>query len=158
MAFPRIDKPCPYKANLAAVMDGDFCTMCSRSVIDLNAMGTTDRKLFLSSCDGEVCVSYSLKPAIAAAALAVAAMALPGAAAAQAVDPAPVAAQQVAQPDPAAIAVDDEDMLIVVGGIRDPKNAKLVDNPLDDLLPPLPIVVEDDPAPAVPVPPATSRK
>ena len=29
--FPKIDRPCPYKANLAAVMDGDFCTMCRRS-------------------------------------------------------------------------------------------------------------------------------
>ena len=153
MAFPRIDSPCPYKANLAAVMDGDFCTMCSRSVIDLNAMSTADRRAFLSSCEGDVCVSYSFRPAIAAAALAAAAMAMPTAAAAQAVEP-----PAVAEPAPAEAAAIDEavyDDAIIVGGIRDPKHAKLVDNPLDDTLPALPIVYEDDTAPALPVVPTT---
>lgn len=147
MAFPRIDKPCPYKANLAAVMDGDFCTMCSRSVIDLTAMSATDRHLFLSSCETEVCVSYSFKPAIAAAALAAAAMAMPSAAAAQSTDP--VAVSETAP------AVDEfEGMEIIVGGINDPKNAKLVENPLDETLPALPVVYDDAPAPppsAIPV-------
>ena len=148
MAFPRIDKPCPYQANLAAVMDGDFCTMCSRSVIDLTAMSATDRQRFLSLCETEVCVSYSFRPAIAAAALAAAAMALPTAAAAQAVEP--VVASE------AAPALDQfEDMVIIVGGINDPKNTKLVENPLDAALPALPIVYEDDPAPALPALPTT---
>ena len=148
MAFPRIDKPCPYKANLAAVMDGDFCTMCSRRVIDLTAMSATDRRHFLSSCETEVCVSYSFRPAIAAAALAAAAMALPTAAAAQMVEP-------VVASEPATAVDEFEDMEIIVGGINDPKNAKLVENPLDEALPALPIVYEDDPAPALPALPTT---
>ena len=148
MAFPRIDKPCPFKANLAAVMDGDFCTMCSRRVIDLTAMSATDRRHFLSSCETEVCVSYSFRPAIAAAALAAAAMALPTAAAAQMVEP-------VVASEPATAVDEFEDMEIIVGGINDPKNAKLVENPLDEALPALPIVYEDDPAPALPALPTT---
>ena len=148
MAFPRIDKPCPYKTNLAAVMDGDFCTMCSRRVIDLTAMSATDRRHFLSSCETEVCVSYSFRPAIAAAALAAAAMALPTAAAAQMVEP--VVASEAAPVD-----FEYEGTVIIVGGINDPKNAKLVENPLDEALPALPIVYEDDPAPALPALPTT---
>ena len=148
MAFPRVDKPCPYKANLAAVMDGDFCTMCSRRVIDLTAMSATDRRHFLSSCETDVCVSYSFRPAIAAAALAAAAMALPTAAAAQMVEP-------VVASEPATAVDEFEDMEIIVGGINDPKNAKLVENPLDEALPALPIVYEDDPAPALPALPTT---
>ena len=149
MAFPRIDKPCPYKANLAAVMDGDFCTMCSRSVIDLTAMSAGDRQLFLSSCETEVCVSYNFRPAIAAAALAAAARAIPTAAAAQSTDPV-----AVSEPAPGEAVADDEDIMIFVGGIKDPKHAKLVENPLDETLPALPIVYEDETAPAPPVVPA----
>ena len=152
MAFPRIDKPCPYKANLAAVMDGDFCTMCSRSVIDLTAMSMTDRRHFLSSCETEVCVSYSFRPALAAAALAAAAMTMPTAAAAQTVEP--VAAAEPAQPD-ASVGADAEDMIIIVGGIRDPKHAELVENPLDQTLPALPVVYDEEPAPSPVVIPAT---
>ncbi len=134
--FPKIDRPCPYKANLAAVMDGDFCTMCRRSVIDLDTMSDTDRALFLASCDEEVCVSYRFRPALAAAALAAAFV--PAAAAAQDTTPAAVAA-----PDPA-VAIDEEYDLIFVGGITDPKAAKLVDNPLDAALPTIPVVYEDE--------------
>ena len=151
MAFPRIEKPCPYKANLAAVMDGDFCMMCSRSVIDLTAMSTTDRRHFLSSCESEVCVSYSFRPALAAAALAATAMAIPTAAAAQTVEP--VAVAEPAQPDDA-VAADAEDMMIIVGGIRDPKNAELVENPLDETLPALPVVYDDESALVPPANPA----
>ncbi|MEO8141355.1 MAG: hypothetical protein ABI617_01710, partial [Sphingomicrobium sp.] len=59
----------------------------------------------------------------------------------------------VSEPAPA---VDEfEGMEIIVGGIHDPKNAKLVENPLDEALPALPIVYEDDPAPALPAIPTT---
>lgn len=139
MAFPRIDTPCPYKSNLAAVMQGDFCTMCSRDVVDLTAMSATDRQMFLSSCEGEVCVSYSIRPAIAAAALAAAALAIPSAAAAQTVEP--VAASEMT---PVVAMPDTDDDFIVVGGIRDPKNAKLVDNPADQSLPAIPVRYEDE--------------
>lgn len=70
--FPKIQRPCPYKNDLASIMDGDMCRVCERQVHDLNAMSTTDRTAFLSSCSGEICVSYTLRPAIIAAAMAIA--------------------------------------------------------------------------------------
>ena len=150
--FPRIDSPCPYRANLSAILEGDHCRLCDRQVFDLTALTDGERGAFLESCEGEVCVTYAIpvRPAIAAAVLAAAALALPGAAHAQ--DMAPPATFQMAAP-----AAIDEDVAIVVsgGGIKDPKNAKLVENPLDDALPALPIVYEDDPAPALPALPTT---
>lgn len=71
--FPKIARPCPYVDNLDAVMDGDFCRMCKRQVHDLTDMDRAAREAFLASCGGEVCVRYTVwvKPAMAAAALAV---------------------------------------------------------------------------------------
>lgn len=70
--FPRIQRPCPYRKDLARVMDGDICRVCTRRVYDLNAMSDAERSAFLSSCSGEICVSYTLRPAIIAAAMAIA--------------------------------------------------------------------------------------
>ena len=83
--FPKIAGPCPYKSDLAAVMDGDHCRMCDRKVFDLTAMTDGERLAFLAACTDQVCVSYSIpiRPALAAAALA-AAIASPSAAAARA--------------------------------------------------------------------------
>lgn len=150
--FPRIDSLCPYRANLSAILDGDHCRLCKRDVFDLTAMTDGERGAFLASCDGEVCVSYSIpvRPAIAAVALAAAALAMPGAAMAQ--DAQPVAqAEMIATP---AGEDADEVFIVIGGGIRDPKNAKLVENPLDDSLPALPVIYEDQTAPAPPVVPA----
>lgn len=150
--FPRIDAPCPYRANLSVILDGDQCRLCNRQVFDLSAMTDGERGAFLASCQDEVCVTYALplRPAIAAAALAAAAMALPGAAMAQ--DAASSAPTETAAPAPIA---DDEMIVVAAGGIKDPRHATLVDNPLDDRLPALPIVYEDDTAPAPPVLPTT---
>lgn len=139
--FPKIDSPCPYKSQLAAVMDGDFCRMCKRDVFDLSGWSDDARAAFLSGCESEVCVRYTLplRPAIAAAALAAAALV------------APAHAQDVA---PAAMAAvpDEEYDQIIVGGIKDPKNAKLVqiEDPADAAVPELPIVF-DEPAETPPV-------
>ena len=71
--FPRIQSPCPYKANLAAVMDGDFCRMCKREVTDLTAMSDGERVAFFGACKGDkVCVTYTLPVLAAAATLAMA--------------------------------------------------------------------------------------
>lgn len=70
--FPKIQRPCPYKKDLASIMDGDICRVCTRQVHDLNVMSDTERTTFLSSCSGEICVSYTLRPAIVAAAMAIA--------------------------------------------------------------------------------------
>ncbi len=139
--FPRIDNPCPYRANLAAILDGDHCRLCNRDVVDLTAMSEGDRTIFLSACEGEVCVRYAVRVSapVAAAAMAAAALALPSAAAAQDA-PAPVETITVQGTQ-----IDEDQVIIITGGgIHDPKNAKLVDNPLDDQLPGLPIVFEDE--------------
>jgi hypothetical protein len=88
--FPKISSPCPYKSDLAAVMDGDHCRMCARQVFDLTAMTDGERLTFLASCTDEVCVSYSIPLRRAAqAAMVAAAIAAPGAAVARPAPPAP---------------------------------------------------------------------
>lgn len=139
--FPKIQSPCPYKSELAAVMDGDFCRMCKRNVIDLTSWSDEQRVSFLASCETEVCVSYRLpiKPALAAAAMAAAVAALPAAAqdAPAAVTVADVSTSAAATPDPY------EGMDIIVGGIKDPKNAEFVEDAADATMPALPVVYEN---------------
>jgi len=135
--FPKIDSPCPYKADLAAILDGDFCRMCQREVFDLSGWSDGERVAFLKGCETEVCVRYTLpmRPALAAAALAAAVIALP------------VAAQEptVVHGD---VAVPDEDYdMIIVGGIKDPKAVAMVEDPADATLPELPVVYDDPPQP-----------
>lgn len=134
--FPKIQSPCPYKSQLAQVMDGDFCRQCQRTVFDLTAMSGDERKAFLSGCETEVCVSYRIpiKPVLAAAALAAAAYA-PAVAAQEAPPVQPVEAS--------AMPVDEGDVdYIFVGGIKDPKQVAFVENAEDAKLPELPVVYE----------------
>lgn len=135
--FPKIDSPCPYKSQLAAVLDGDFCRMCKREVFDLSGWSDGERSAFLSGCETDVCVRYTLpvRPALAAAALAAAMVSAP----AYAQDAAP-AAVETGMPD-------EELDWVIVGGIKDPKSAKLVqvEDPADAALPELPVIF-DEPA------------
>ncbi len=134
--FPKIQSPCPYKDNLASIMDGDQCRMCNRQVFEITHMSDTERKEFLAACSGEICVSYTLplRRALAAAALAAAALSVPTA----------VAAQE------AASAAVEEDMEIFAGGIKDPKHIEYGEDAADLAMPELPAVYEaDQPGPAV---------
>ena len=161
--FPKIQSPCPYKSDLAAVMDGDMCRMCERPVFDLSFMSDDERMAFLAGCTGEVCVSYRIpfRPALAAAAMA-AALALPGAAAAQdqapAADPAAIEAISAAEADAAvaeaAMADAAMEMDIWVGGIKDLDKLEYVEDPADAAIPELPVVYEDDASPPVSSPAA----
>jgi predicted Fe-S protein YdhL (DUF1289 family) len=144
--FPKIQSPCPYKSDLSAVMDGDFCRMCKRNVVDLTAWSDEQRVSFLASCETEVCVSYRLplRPALAAAAMVAAMASLPAAA-----QDAPVVA--VAASDPGAAGIDDTyEPDIIVGGITDPKHAEFVEDAADATIPALPVVYESA-EPAEPV-------
>lgn len=139
--FPKIQSPCPYQSRLASVMDGDFCRMCRRQVFDLTAFSDAERRAFLAGCGEEVCVSYSLRPALAAAALAAAA-ALPGPALAQ--DAAPAGAEA---PAAAAMATeaDSLDMIrVVAGGIRPHGELDYIDTEAEAALPELPVLYEDE--------------
>ena len=136
--FPKVQSPCPYRRNLAAVMDGNFCRMCQRQVVDLTAMSDDGRKAFMAGCKEEVCVSYRVPMRVAATALAAAGM-LPAAAIAQEV-PASGAAEIVEADLPEA-----DYGMIIVGGITDPADVEFTDDPADQALPELPIVYEDEP-------------
>lgn len=121
--FPKIQSACPYKSDIAAIMDGDHCRMCKRQVVDLTAMSDGERVAFLAGCEEEVCVSYALpiRRAVRAAAVA-AAIAVPTAAAAQ--------AQEV--------------IVITVGGITAPSSVTMVEVPDDGSIPELPVLYEDE--------------
>lgn len=71
--YPKIQSPCPYKGRLSDILDGDICRLCKREVFDLDAMSAGARAAFLQDCNnGDACVTYRLRPALAAAAFAVA--------------------------------------------------------------------------------------
>ena len=145
--FPKIQSPCPYKSDLAAVMDGDMCRMCDRQVFDLSFMSDDERMAFLAGCSGEVCVSYrvAFRPALAAAAMA-AALALPAAAAAQdTAAPAGEAAIEAITADEMSIEeAAMQEQWITVGGIKDLDKLEFIEDPVDVIIPELPIVYEDD--------------
>ena len=124
--FPRIQSPCPYKSELGAVMDGDFCRLCKREVFDLTAMTDGERVGFLADCATEVCVSYRLTGVAAAAALAVGALSAPVAAAAQ------------TTPTPELVDVE----YIIVGGITDLDGVEFVETGADAGVPELPVEYE----------------
>lgn len=146
--FPKIQSPCPYKSQLAAVMDGDFCRMCERQVFDLSAFSDGERQAFLAGCADEVCVSYRLplRGALAAAAL-TAATASPASASVNDPVAAPVEVQVETQVEEEAAADELSFEVIIVGGIKDPANAEFVALPEDETVPELPAVYEDEPQP-----------
>jgi hypothetical protein len=129
--FPKIQSPCPYKGQLSDIMDGDQCRLCKRQVVDLNDMGDRERVAFFAGCADQVCVSYSLRPALAAASL----VAMLGA-------PSAAAAQDAAAPVPQAMDFPAEEW-IVVGGIADPANVQFVEAPEDASVPELPVTYEE---------------
>ena len=121
--YPKIQSPCPYKGDLSAIMDGANCRLCKRQVFDLSDMSDGERVAFMAGCKGEeVCVSYRVRPMLAAAALAVAAIAAPTAA--------------------AACDATDE-VVVTMGGIKDTNHVQFVQyDPADRTVPNLPVVYE----------------
>jgi len=126
--FPKIQSPCPYQANLAAIMDGDMCRMCKREVVDLTAMDDVGRVAFFGDCATEVCVSYRvpIRSALGAAALAAAAVAALPAAAQD--SPAPTVDVTVAAAAVDEAPVDEGDEIVIIaGGIKDVRNVEFVE-------------------------------
>ncbi|HEX4301492.1 MAG TPA: hypothetical protein VHZ78_01775 [Rhizomicrobium sp.] len=124
--YPRIQSPCPYKGRLSDIMDGEVCRLCKREVFDLTAMSDGERVGFMQNCSSEVCVSYRVTPAIAAAAFAVALVA----------------------PTMAAACDGIETLIVVAGGIKKPSQVTYVhtgEAPADRAIPTLPVNY-DDPA------------
>lgn len=133
--FPRIQSPCPNKARLSEVMDGDFCRACDRTVIDLTHWREEEKEALMKATTGKICISY--RPALVAAAMAAAASALP--AAAEDISFTVPAAADVSFQEPVDDYYDDE---IVVGGIADAKKARFVEVKADRNLPELPVMEE----------------
>jgi hypothetical protein len=124
--FPKIQSPCPYKGDLADILDGDMCRLCSRRVHDLTRLSDQERVALIQGCSEEICVSYALalRPAIAAA-MSIAALGAPMTAAAQDL-------------------LDGEEAIVVTaGGITDPANVEYVSNADEAATPELPVVYED---------------
>ena len=139
--FPKIQSPCPYKSELAAVMDGDFCRMCKRQVFDLSDWSDGERVAFLARCSDEVCVSYRLPlRALLAAATLASLAAAPAAAANGEVNDSGLAIQAMAEM--AMGAMDPPDEFVMVGGIKDPARVEYVEV-TDMAVPELPVIYED---------------
>jgi predicted Fe-S protein YdhL (DUF1289 family) len=142
--FPRIDSPCPLK-SLQLPEHGNFnCAACKREVHDLNAMNIAERQEFLSQCSDKVCVSYKVKASLKSLKHSAVAGLFMVSATGLAL---PVAAQVGNNLDESV-----EDM-ILVGGIKAPKNSKHSDKKdtdaakqvnIEDTIKLIPVVEEDD--------------
>ncbi|MEZ5970921.1 MAG: hypothetical protein R3C31_03855 [Hyphomonadaceae bacterium] len=123
--FPKIQGPCPYKSELSKYMDGDLCRLCDRRVVDLNPLSSAERVALISGCKEKICVSYNLRPAVAAA-LTVAAIGTPLSAAAQ--------------------DASMDEVEIIVGTIIEPNTVEYVSEPV--ALIELPVIYDDEQTPA----------
>jgi hypothetical protein len=148
MAFyPRIQMQCPYKSNLASMMEGDMCGICKTQVVDMSAWSDDEGRAFVANRKEATCITYRmpLRPALAAAALAVAA--LPTMAAAQQASPPPPAEAQAPADDPESAEIVG--VMIVLGGINDPANVEFLSAEELAAVPEAPVAYEDE-APAPP--------
>lgn len=131
--YPKIDSPCPIKWDSLPEPGNTFCQRCERNVHNLTAMTETERKAFMASCKGSVCVAYAVKPkqrehkvVWAMAMAATVSMATPGIVSA-ACDPVEL--------------IEEE---ILVGGVKNAPQAEW--EMVDDEMPPadLPVIIDED--------------
>jgi len=144
---PVIDSPCPVKGRPLPRGASDHCTLCDRSVHNLDRMSTAERVEFMSSCSGKVCVAYTVRvPAsslrrrvLGAAALAASALvSLPLAAAESPVEGmSPIASTTTPLPG-----CDELDEIVLTGGVAHGDQAEWADDGKD--APPELPVIEDD--------------
>jgi len=150
---PVVESPCPIAGKQLPKGASEHCTLCDRSVHNLNLMNATERVEFMRSCSGKVCVAYTVrvpvstlrKRGLGAAAFAAAAMvSLPLAAQeAPAVEGAVVEGQSPAAADPAQLPhCDDYAEIEWMGGVTHGDQAEWVDDGKD--APPELPTVEDD--------------
>lgn len=142
--FPKIQSPCPYKADLATYLNDDVCSMCKRQVHDLSAMSQDQRETFLAGCGEEICVSYKVPARVMIGAAIIA----------TSLQSAPLAASEFDQtnaPTPwlsssATTAVEDCDSMemIIVGGIKKMSEVEYINTEADLELPEIPIVYENE--------------
>jgi hypothetical protein len=144
---PVIESPCPIAGFQLPRGATEHCTLCDRSVHNLDRMSSRERTQFMSSCSGKVCVAYTVrvpvsaqrKRGLGAAALLTAAalVSLPVAAEEPLVEGMSPIANPNALPN-----CDDYEDWIVMGGVQKGDQAEWADDGKDAPLE-LP-TVEDD--------------
>jgi hypothetical protein len=143
---PVIDTPCPIAGKQLPAGDTEHCSRCERSVHNLDRMSAGERREFMSSCSGKVCVAYTVriptgglrKRALSMAALAAAAItALPAAAADETI----VEGMSPVN-DPNGLPNCDDFMEVFVGGVNKGDEAVWADDGKD--APPELPTIEDD--------------
>ena len=147
---PLIDTPCPIAGKQLPAGATEHCTLCDRSVHNLDLMSAGERREFMSACSGKVCVAYTVrvpvgglnKRALSTAALAAAAVASSLAALPAAAQESPVVGMSPVN-DPNGLGICDEEMeWVVVGGVSQADQAEWADDG-KDAPPDLPTMVDD---------------
>ena len=63
-SIPVIESPCPIAGKQLPAGNTEHCTLCDRSVHNLDLMNERERVAFMSSCSGKVCVAYTVRAAV----------------------------------------------------------------------------------------------
>jgi hypothetical protein len=142
---PVVESPCPIAGKALPNGATEHCSLCDRSVHNLDLMTHAQRRDFMASCPGKVCVAYTIrvpasglrKRGLASAALAAAALVgLPAAAQEPGVEGmSPV-------PDANGLPACDDYYEIMVGGVNQGDQAEWQDDG-KDAPPDLPTIVDD---------------
>ena len=149
--YPVIESPCPIAGKGIPAGASEHCTLCDRSVHNLDRMSDTERRDFLGACAGKVCVAYTVKlpvrrRGLVPAALAAAAIvSLPAAAQGPEVDANTVPPAGAMSPLPGNEPLPDCDLLseiVMTGGVSRADRAEWLDDG-QDAPPELP-TIEDD--------------
>ncbi len=143
---PLVTSPCPLRWSAMPSAGRDFCGRCNKRVHNLDGMNDAERAALLTSCSGEICVAYTVSRPLALAGLVglgvAAALGDPGLAVAQDQAPAPVVTGPTCDP---------LDKMVVLGGVKAARDAKLVDE-RDVAQAPPPQIPEIDAAEWLPAP------
>ena len=142
---PVVESPCPIAGKQLPAGATEHCGLCNRSVHNLDLMSVAERRAFMSSCSGKVCVGYTVripasglrKRSLTAAALAAATLvSLPAAA-----QDSPVLGQSPIN-DPNGLPSCDDFVEVFVGGVSKGDQAEWTDDH-KDAPPELPTIADD---------------
>jgi hypothetical protein len=138
---PVVESPCPIAGKALPAGATEHCKLCERSVHNLDRMSDRERREFMGSCSGKVCVAYTVKIPVrhrgfAAASIAAAALvALPAAAETPAMSPLPGSADELPH-------CDELGEVVITGGVSRGDQAEWADDGKD--APPELPTIEDD--------------
>jgi len=58
---PVVESPCPIAGKQVPAGASEHCTLCDRSVHNLDRMSARERREFMGACSGKVCVAYTVR-------------------------------------------------------------------------------------------------